>query len=283
MKLPSISSMCSIILGGIIAIGSSASFVIDITSTWNLMAIGLDLVVMGISYMTVWNGISSYIVDKIARKQMEQEWDYKVQPLIKLIADSTGRMDKIEKDVLETNLQVKSTLSYVMKMQDMDASKVMILPGASFRFISKILVVIVFTFSALVYVSEYPMGIIHYFILVIYLTWWMLLTSEYKLFDNTTAWIWAVMPIMIIPSLGMIIDTTLGLNNMIAILFFGLFIYAYSYYTWACLLTTGYRLIDLKPIVYILKNKFKFIVKNKNEDNHKIPSRIELKNLIFQK
>ena len=280
MKLPSISSMCSIILGGIIAIGSSASFVIDITSTWNLMAIALDLVVMGISYMTVWNGISSYIIDKIARKQMEQEWDYKVQPLIKLIADSTGRMNKIEQDVLETNLKVKSTLDYVMKSQDMDASKVMILPGASFKFISKVLVVIVFTFSALVYVSEYPMGILHYFILVLYLVWWMLFTSEYKLFDNTTAWVWAVMPIMIVPTLGMLMDTTIGLNNMIAILFFGLFIYAYSYYTWACLTTTGYRLIDLKPILYILKTKFHMKIdkiKKENEFTHK-----ELKDLVFK-
>lgn len=277
MKIPSISSICGILLGGIIAIGSSASFVIDITSTLNPLAIGLDLIVMFVSFMTVWNGISSYVIDRITRKNMEQEWDYKVKPLIKLICDNAGRMDKIEKDVLETNLKVKSTLDYVMKAQDMDASKVMILPGASFKFISKVLVLIVFTFSALVYVSEYPLGIVHYFILVIYLAWWTLFTSEYKLFGSTSAWIWAVMPIMIVPTLGMIMDTTLGLNNMIAILFFGMFIYAYSYYTWACYTTTGYKLIDLKPIIYILKTRF-----GAKPKEMETISRDELHDLIFK-
>ncbi|MDL5502949.1 MAG: hypothetical protein QSU88_07010, partial [Candidatus Methanoperedens sp.] len=76
---------------------------------------------------------------------------------------------------MQTNRRVDTTLDYVTKMQDMDASKVYIFPGASFRFIAKVLVVIVFTFSALVYVAEYPLGIVHYFILIIYLIWWALL------------------------------------------------------------------------------------------------------------
>lgn len=255
MKI-SIPTICNILLGGIIAIGSTASLVIDMTSTQNLFGIGVDLLVMFVSYMTVWNAISSYLEAKVARKIMEQEWDYKVKPLTNLLTTTIGRMNKIEEEVLSTNLKMNTTLDYVMKAQDMDASKVYILPGASFKFICKVMVLIIFTFSSLIYTTAYPLGIVHYFILVIYLCWWTLFTSEYKLFSNTTAWIWGLAPIMIIPTIGIILDAVMGLNYMIGILFFFMFVYAYSYYTWGCYTTTGYRLIDFKPIIYILKTKF---------------------------
>lgn len=257
MKFPSPSVICTILLGGAIAIGSSASLVIDVTTTLNPVAIGLDLLVMLISYLTIWNGISSYLINMVAKKQMEQEWEYRVQPMMQMFADTAGRIDKIEQDVLSTNLKVNSTLDYIVKSQDMDASKTMILPGVSFKFITKILVLIVFTFSSLVYATEFPMGFVHYFILGMYLIWWIVLTAEYKLFEKTEAWVFAVAPVMIIPTLGIIMTDTIGINNMIGILFFGMFVYAYSYFTWASYTTTGYKLIDPKPIIYILKNKFK--------------------------
>ncbi len=269
MKI-SISTICNLLLGGVVAIGASASFVIDVTSTQNLAGIGIDLLVMFVSYMTVWNAISGYLEAKIARKHIEEEWDYKVKPLMTLMTETAGRINKIEADVMSTNLKVNSTLDYVMKAQDMDASKVYILPGASFKFICKVMVLIIFTFSSLIYTTAYPLGIVHYFILAIYLCWWTLFTSEYKLFPNTTAWVWGIAPIMIIPTVGIILDTTLGLNYMIGILFFGMFIYAYSYYTWTCFTATGYKLIDLEPIIYMLKEKFRRQKQMKKEDLHEM-------------
>ena len=256
MKI-SVSTICTLLLGGIIAIGASASFVIDITSTQNPLGIGIDLLAMFISYMTVWSGISKHIEERIAQKKMEEEWDYKVKPIINLLTETVGRINKLEENVMNTNLKVDTTLDYVMKAQDMDASKVYILPGASFKFICKVMVLIIFTFSSLIYTTAYPLSIVHYFILVVYLCWWTLFTSEYKLFKNTTAWIWGIAPIMIIPTIGIILDTTLGLNYMIGILFFFMFIYAYLYYEWTCFTTTGYKLIDFTPISYILKEKLK--------------------------
>jgi hypothetical protein len=253
---PSIPTICSLLLGGIIAVGSTASLVIDITTTQNIVGIGLDLLVIFVSYMTVWNSISSHLEAKIARKHIEQEWDYKVKPLTNLLLETITKVNSLESEVLNTNLKVNTTLDYVMKSQDMDASKVYILPGASFKFICKVMVLIIFTFSSLIYTTAYPLGIVHYFILVVYLCWWTLFTSEYKLFHNTTAWIWGLIPIMIIPTLGIILDSTLGLNYMIGVLFFGMFVYAYSYYTWSCFTTTGYKLIDPKQTILLLKNKF---------------------------
>ncbi len=272
----SISTICTLILGGIVSIGASASFIINITSTQNIFGIGIDLLVMFISYMTVWNAISGHIETKIARKQMEMEWDYKVKPLTNLLMETIGKVNRVEEKIMNTDLKMNSTLSYMMKMQDMDASRIYILPGASFKFVTKVLTLIIFTFSALIYTTAYPLGIIHYFILIIYLCWWTLFTSEYKLFHNTTAWIWGIAPIMIIPTVGIILDATLGLNYMIGILFFCMFVYAYSYYAWSCFETTGYKLIDPESLIYTLKEKYKHEVL-------KLPKKDELDGLILKR
>lgn len=257
IKVPPISAISSILLGGVVAMVSTASFAIDIINTRNPVALAIDLTVMAISYLTVWQGINYTVLDRIAKKNMEHEFDNKVQPLIQLLTETAGKVNALEEDVLKTNLKVNTTLDYIMKAQDMDASKMMILPGASFKFISKILVLIMFTFSALVYVSSYPLGIIHYFILVIYVTWWTVITAEYKLFGNTTAWVWIIAPVLIIPTTGIIMSAVYGMNIMIGILFLFLFIYVYSYYTWASYLTTGYRLFDLKPVIYQIRQRYR--------------------------
>jgi hypothetical protein len=144
-----------------------------------------------------------------------------------------------------------------MRSQDMDTTRTFILPGVSFKFISKILVLIFFTSSALVYASSYPLGIIHYFILAIYLTWWVFITAEFKLFGNSTAWTWAIAPILIIPSVGIIMSAIYGINNLIGIMFFALLFYVYFYYSWASFVATGYKLIDLKTAISEIKEKIK--------------------------
>jgi len=269
MKI-SIPTICNILLGGIIAIGSTASFVIDLTSTQNIVGIGIDLLVMFVSYMTVWNAISAHIEERIARKKMEMEWEYKVKPLTNLLLETITKVNKMEERVCKTSLKLDSTLNYVMSTQDMDASKVYILPGASFKFICKVMVLIIFTFSALIFTTAYPLSFIHYFILVVYMCWWTLFTSEYKLFNNTTSWVWGLAPIMIVPTIGIILDTTIGLNYMIGIMFFCLFLYAYSYYAWSCYTATGYKLINPEPIILILKERLKIKTKLKEMSKNEL-------------
>ncbi len=245
----------AILLGVIVGLFATISLIIDAFVLDNLAGTIIDLVVMGFSYLTAWMSIRYVLMEKIANDKIDKEWNYKVEPVVDLLTDTIGRVQTMEMDIMRTNRKIDTTLEYVTKMQDMDASSVYIFPGASFRFVTKVLVLIVFTFSALVYVVEYPLSIVHYFIMVIYLAWWALFTSEYKLFENKNAWIWALVPVMTVPTGGIIIDSTLGVNNMVGILFFMMFIYAYSYYSWAANLTTGFKLVDLHKIhEYLLKH-----------------------------
>lgn len=257
IKLAPISSICSIILGGIIALISTFSFIVDILTTRNPIALLIDIVVMTISYLTVWQGIYYTILDRIAKERMEEQWDHRIEPIINLLTETSCRINSIEDEMFRTNQKLDTTMDYFMRNQDMDASRTFILPGTSFKFISKILVLIFFTFSALVYVSSYPLGIVHYFILAIYLTWWAFITAEFKLFGNSTAWTWAIAPVLLIPTAGILMSAIYGLNIMIGILFLALLLYVYFYYSWTSFVATGYKLIDLKPVIIGIKERIK--------------------------
>jgi len=256
----------AILLGAVVGLFATLSLIIDAFILDNLIGTLIDLIIMVFSYMTAWIGVRHVLMQKIANDKMDKEWDYKIKPLMNMLTDTVGRINAMETQVMQTNRRVDTTLDYVTRMQDMDASKVYIFPGASFMFIVKVLVVIVFTFSALVYVAEYPLGIVHYFILVLYLIWWALLTSEYKLFNNKIAWVWALAPIMTVPVGGIILDAAWGPNIMMGILFLLMFFYVYFYYSWAAYVTVGFKLIDLKILRdYIIKNMDTIIEQEKTE------------------
>lgn len=272
MNLPPASSISSILLGGAVALVSTASFAIDLINTRNTVALAIDIIVMSISYLTVWQGIKYTSLDQIATKNANTAFDTRVEPLIKLLTETAGKVDSLQEDILRTDRKVDTTLDYVMKSQNMDASKAMIVPGVSFKFISKLLVLIMFSFASLVYISSYPLGIVHYFIAVIYISWWFTITSEYKQFNNTVAWVWGIAPVLIIPSVGIIMSAIYGLNIMIGILYLFLFIYIYTYFAWASYVTTGYKLIDMKPIVYMIRNRLK---KDKKEAETKYFSELQ--------
>jgi hypothetical protein len=256
----------AILLGLVVGLFATLSLIIDAFVLGNFTGILIDLIIMVFSYMTAWIGVRHVLMQKIANDKMDKEWDYKIKPIMNMLTDTVGRINSMEAQVMHTNRRVDTTLDYVTKMQDMDASKVYIFPGASFKFIAKVLALTVFTFSALVYVAEYPLGIVHYFILVIYLAWWALLTSEYKLFNNKNAWVWALAPIMTVPVGGIILDAAWGPNTMMGILFGLLFFYVYFYYSWATYVTVGFKLIDLKILRdYILKNMDTYFEQEKTQ------------------
>lgn len=257
IKLAPVSSISSILLGGIIALISTFSFIVNILTTRNPIALLIDIFVMAISYLTVWQGIYYTVLDRIAKEKMEEQWDHRIQPVLNLLEETSGRIDSIEDEMVRANQKLNTTLDYIMRSQDMDASRTFILPGMSFKFISKILVLIFFTFSALVYISSYPLGIVHYFILAIYLTWWVFITAEFRLFGNLTAWTWAIAPILIIPAAGIIMSAIYGLNIMIGILFLALMLYVYFYYSWASFVGTGYKLIDMKSVIDEIKGRIR--------------------------
>lgn len=118
----------AILLGALVGLFATISLIIDAFVLDNLAGTLIDLVVMGFSYLTAWIGIRYVLMEKLATDKMDKEWDYKIEPVINLLTDTIGRVHTMEMDIMKTNRKIDSTLDYVTKMQDMDASSVYIFP-----------------------------------------------------------------------------------------------------------------------------------------------------------
>lgn len=246
----------AILLGMVIGLFATRSLIIDAFIIYNPVAIFIDIIVMGFSYITAWVGIWYVLKEKIAQDEQNKYWNYKIQPLVSTLTDSIGRINAIEREVMKNNRKIDTTFDYAAKMRGMDTASVYILPGITFKFLTKVIILLVFIMGALTYAAKFiSPDNIPYLILIIYLLWWALFTSEYHLFNNKMAWIWALVPIMIVPFGGIILDATVGLNSMVGILFFFMFIYAYSYYSWGVHIAIGFKLLgDNKIKGYIINN-----------------------------
>jgi hypothetical protein len=259
----------AILLGMVIGLFATRSLIIDSSIIYNPVAIFIDIIVMGFSYITAWVGIWYILKEKIAYEEQNKYWDYKIQPLVNTLTDSIGRINAMEQEVMKNKLKLNTTFDYAAKMHGMDTSMVYILPGITFKFLTKVIILFVFIMATLTYAAKFfSPDEIPYLILIIYLLWWALFTSEYHLFNNNMAWIWAFVPIMIVPFGGIILDATIGLNGMVGILFFFMFIYAYSYYSWGVHIAVGFKLFEDNKIKdYIINNSDTYFqhkkVKNK--------------------
>ncbi len=246
----------AILLGMVIGLFATRSLIIDAFIIYNPVAIFIDIIVMGFSYITAWICIWHILKEKIAQDEQNKYWNYKIQPLVNTLTDSIGRINAIEREVMKNNQKIETTFDYAAKMRGMDTASVYILPGITFKFLTKVIILFVFIMWALTYAAKFiSPDNVPYLILIIYLLWWGLFTSEYHLFNNKMAWIWALVPIMIVPFGGIILDSTLGLNSMTGILFLFMFIYAYSYYSWGVHIAIGFKLFDNNKIKgYIINN-----------------------------
>jgi hypothetical protein len=246
----------AILLGMVIGLFATRSLIIDAFIIYNPVAIFIDIIVMGFSYITAWICIWHILKEKIAQDEQNKYWNYKIQPLVNTLTDSIGRINAIEREVMKNNQKIETTFDYAAKMRGMDTASVYILPGITFKFLTKVIILFVFIMWALTYAAKFiSPDNVPYLILIIYLLWWGLFTSEYHLFNNKMAWIWALVPIMIVPFGGIILDSTLGLNSMAGILFLFMFIYAYSYYSWGVHIAIGFKLFDNNNIKgYIINN-----------------------------
>jgi hypothetical protein len=93
--------------------------------------------------------------------------------------------------------------------------------------------------AVIVFLSMNPMSGTHYILAVVYLAWWLLLTSEFKLFNNKKAWNFCFGIIILIPISTILLNSIFNMRVMMAVLFSGIAVFAIFYYIWCNLITKG--------------------------------------------
>jgi len=153
----------------------------------------------------------------------------KLEPVLSSIAEVGVNVTDIEKRI--------DHLSF--KLNDLSTQKEAQPVAHQGNFIMKSIFTLNLTLGVIVFLSVNPLAGIHFILTAIYLVWWFLFTSEFKLYNNAKAWYFCFGVIIFIPMSTVILNAVFNLRIMMAILFMGIAIFSVVYYSWCTYTTKG--------------------------------------------
>lgn len=153
----------------------------------------------------------------------------KLEPVLSSIAEVGVNVTDIEKRI--------EHLSF--KLEDLSTQKEAQPAAYQGNFIMKSIFALNLTLGIIVFLSINPLAGIHFILTAVYIVWWFLITSEFKLYNNAKAWYFCFGVIILIPMSTVILNAVFNLRIMMAILFIGIAIFTLAYYTWCNYTTKG--------------------------------------------
>ncbi|MBU3965980.1 MAG: hypothetical protein KKG76_01185 [Euryarchaeota archaeon] len=116
-----------------------------------------------------------------------------------------------------------------------------------------------------------PSGIIPYLSPTVFVLWWAVITSHSNLWEETKAWYWVAVPILIIPMFSILYTALTTANTMLFVMYIGLSLYVLSYYTWCERTTRGILPFGIGERIQNLKNMLRSEVKEEKKEPEKNP------------
>ena len=95
------------------------------------------------------------------------------------------------------------------------------------------------TLAVYMFMIYYPQWYIPYLSPLLFVMWWVVITYEFNQWDNSSAWMWVFAPILILPIYTMVFGLLTSTNQMFAIMYLALGLYAITYYTWSMYNSSG--------------------------------------------
>ena len=126
----------------------------------------------------------------------------------------------------------------------------------------KYVVLINITLATFLFMLQYPLEYIPYTVTVLYLVWWAVITGEFKLWNVEPVWMWAFVPILILPVYTIIMNAYLRDYQMFGSLFIGLVAYVILYYSYCTNMVRGVLPFNL----HIALREFKEKLQEKTEE-----------------
>ncbi len=193
--------------------------------------VGLIFLLMGIAIQVYL--IKSYkktmYMEMVVDSAFEEGLYTKLEPVLSSIAEVGVNVADIEKRMDQISF----------KIEDIITQKEAQTGAHQGNFIIKSIFVLNLTLGVIIFLSINPLAGIHFILTAVYLAWWFLITSEFKLYNNAKAWYFCFGIIIFIPMSTVILNAFFNLRVMMAILFIGIAIFALFYYAWCTHTTRG--------------------------------------------
>ena len=195
------------------------------------------------------------------------------EPVLRDIAEVQVGYDSVSSQIKSLNYSIndlKKSIEFAPSTggyyQPHDAST-----SASLRRVYNLFMYIVLlnvTLAVYMFMIYYPQWYIPYLSPLLFVMWWAVITYEYNQWDNSSAWMWVFAPILILPIYTMVFGLLTSTNQMFAIMYLVLGLYAITYYTWSMYNASGTLPFGLhKKLEDIANYEFDMNDRNSDEDN----------------
>ena len=148
----------------------------------------------------------------------------RLKPLLEQIAFSTAEMDEVRTKLAEIESELRG-LEERMVRETPEAIGV--------TFYVKAIAVAMIYFGIFLFMINFVLPYEVFMYVVFYVIWWGFITQEFKLYDRMDAWIILSIPLLIVPTASIIIESVFGIVTARAVVFWTSLIYAYIYYRYA--------------------------------------------------
>ena len=153
----------------------------------------------------------------------------RLKPLLEQVAFSTAEIDEVKTKLSEIESEIRSIEERVAKGPT---------PGETLlirkvTFYVKTIMVAMFFFGIYLFMINFILPYEVFLYVVLYVIWWIFITGEFNIFDKMDAWIILCIPILIVPSAAIILNSVFGIVTARVVVFWTALLYAYLYYRYA--------------------------------------------------
>ena len=182
----------------------------------------------------------------------------RLEPVLKEVAGVQAGLDEMRDRMEMVNLNIDQLRKSITPIQSVDPE----VSTPNVMSFLRIVVLVNISTATFLFLLQYTRGYIPYVLTIMYILWWIEITYEFDLWKVSKAWAWVFPPIILIPTLSILMDILYGADKLIGLMALGLVVYSCAYFTW-CLYRVQQalpfdlhlRLRELKETVPKIRNR----------------------------
>lgn len=237
--------ICALLISILILAISSFSFYIDLFIKTNFTYSLIDLLIIFICLGAVYFIINIFrrkiIIDVLIDTAFQEGVYARLRPLIEKIArsqiDTNIILDRL--DNMDRKVQSVLKQGYARDVKSHEFMDEPIAIGTSIKFAIKSIFLVIITMAAFMFLINFQLSGIHYYVLLIFIMWWGFITNEYNFWRDSMAWAIIFLPILALPITVMLLTNFINYNVLLATIYISLALFTFIYYLWAIYTTTG--------------------------------------------
>jgi hypothetical protein len=194
-------------------------------------------------------------------------------PLLTDIAESRASYDILNERIENLNFNVNDIRKSIETGKGQQEKDLIPLQYAFRKITHQFHYIMLTTVTLTLYLFMFynPGGIIPYLGPTVFVLWWGLITSHSNLWEETRAWYWVAIPILIIPMFSILFTALSTANTMLFIMYIGLSVYVLLYYIWCERTTRGFIPFGIGERLQNIKNMLRSEVREQNKEPEKKP------------